>query len=76
MLAAATTTPCTVRELAMRSQVAWGAAAYTACRLVQRGQLVRVYGAKRKPWLVALPAVEPDAEAATDLAAALAAWRP
>jgi len=77
MLAAATTTPCTVRELAMRSQVAWGAAAWTACRLVQRGQLVHCGHLDRKPgggrpaMLVALPSPEPRSDGPVDLAEAM-----
>lgn len=42
MVAAAAERPGTVRELAMRTQVGYGAARYTATRLVDRGALVRM----------------------------------
>ena len=81
MIAAATATPCTVRALAERAQVAYGAANWTAFRLVQRGQLVthgylpRPSGGGRRPMLVALPSPDARTESAVDLAAALMAWR-
>lgn len=74
LLAAARHGPCTVRELAARALVGRDAAAYTACRLVARGELVSLNG-RRKPATLALP---PEGTAAPDpqaLADVMAAWR-
>lgn len=63
MMDAAAERPGTVRELAARTQVGYDAARYTATRLVDRGQLVRV--SDERPVVLAL------APAGDELAATL-----
>lgn len=53
LLGAAREGPATVRTLAQRAQVGYGAAWYTACRLKERGQLVVVE--EGRPAVLAVP---------------------
>lgn len=67
MLDMAAQQPGTVRELAERAQVGYDAARYTATRLVERGQLVRV--ADERP--AVLGVAPPQAPAGESLGQAL-----
>jgi hypothetical protein len=55
--------PGAVRTLAERAQVGYGAARYTASRMVDRGELV-VLGAGR-PALLGVPSALPEGQGAT-----------
>lgn len=66
--------PGTVRQLAERAQVGYQAAAYTASRMVQRGQLEVV--SERRPAVLCIPERGNDeaAQSGTGMAALCAAW--
>ncbi len=53
LMDAAAVGPATVRSLAERAQVGYGAAAYTVTRLVQRGELEVVHACR--PAVLAIP---------------------
>jgi hypothetical protein len=57
MLSMAAQQPGTVRDLAMRAQVGYDVARYTATRLVERGQLVRV--ADQRPAVLGVAPPQP-----------------
>ncbi|MDH5338779.1 MAG: hypothetical protein OEW22_03310 [Rubrivivax sp.] len=58
-LLAAAAQPGTVRDLARRSQVGYGAAAYTAHRMVEAGELKVLQ--ERRPAVLAASEARPDA---------------
>lgn len=71
LLEAAAVQPGTVLDLAARTQVGFDAARYTATRLVQRGDLVRL--SDGRPAVLGLPC-QADAMPAAEPAAEPAAW--
>ena len=75
LLQAAGASHGTVAELAVRAQVGFSVARYTASRLLSRGQLE--VAAKGRPAILGLPREHASAEASKgrDLAAALSSWR-
>jgi hypothetical protein len=64
--------PCPVRTLAERAQVGYGAARYTASRMVDRGELV-VLDVGR-PARLGVPAVVPQAGVGVELGSDLDQW--
>lgn len=71
LIAAASVSPGTVRQLAARALVGQQVARYTASRLVSAGALVIV--STDRPAVLAVPAVEAGVQSA-QLQAAMAAW--
>jgi hypothetical protein len=69
LMSAAAEKPGTVRQLAERTQVGYRVAEYTASRLVERGQLVRL--SDRRPAVLAAPPMTPGGEALADAIEAL-----
>lgn len=64
LMRAATEQPGTVRQLAERTQVGYGAAKYTASRLLERGQLVQV--TVQRPAVLGAPPMAPCGDALAD----------
>lgn len=75
LIAAAFEHPGTVRQLAERAQVGFGAAEYTASRLVDRGQLIRLN--EGRPAVLGAPPICPCGDELGDALAELndAFWR-